>query len=129
MSAVDNSEIEFQSNKEIKKCCKCECACNSKKEIKDYVKRAKRNYRIRRLENDPEYAEQLRQKHKEYREKHKEKYNESRRNYLREYRAKKKAEKQKDKHAESTSIQIGLENLTIKDETLEPSLVHPTAST
>jgi len=113
MSVVDNLEIEVQSNKEIKKCCKCECACNSKKEIKDYIKRAKRNYRIRRLENDPEYAEQLRQKHKEYREIHKEKYNESRRNYLREYRAKKKAEKQ----ATTTLIQTGIENLTIKDAT------------
>ena len=127
MSAVDNSEIEVQSNKEIKKSCKC--ACNSKNETKDYVKRAKRNYRIRRLENDPEYAEQLRQKHKEYREKHKEKYNESRRNYLREYRAKKKAEKQEEKHAESTSIQIGLENLTIKDEIPETPLVNPALST
>jgi len=115
MSVVDNSEIEVQSNKEIKKCCKCECTCNSKKERKDYIKRAQQNYRLRKLENDPTYVDKLRQQKRNYIEKDKDKYNESRRVYMQKYRAKKKAEKQ----AATTPIQTGIENLTIKDEPLK----------
>lgn len=115
MSVVENPEIEVQSNKEIKKCCKCECVSNSKKETKEYVKRAKKNYRLRKLEADPEYAEQMKQKSKQYRENNKDQYNESMRLYMQKYRAKKKAEQQ----ATTTTIQTGIENLTIKDEQLK----------
>ena len=113
MSVVANPEIEVQSNKEINKCCKC--TCKIKKDTKEYVKRAKKNYRLRKLETDPEYAEQMKQKSKQYRENNKDQYNESMRLYMQKYRAKKKAEKQ----ATTTSIQTGLENLTIKDEPLK----------
>ena len=113
MSEVNKVEQNQPSEKKQDKEC-CNCSCNCKTERKEYVKRAQRNYRIRRLENDPEYAEQLKQKTKDYRAKNKEKYNEYRSIYIREYRAKKKAEKL----AASSTIDTAMEKLTIKDQAL-----------
>jgi len=110
MSEVNKVEQNQPSEKEQDKEC-CNCSCNCKTKRKEYVKRAQRNYRIRRLENDPEYAEQLKQKTKEYRAKNKEKYNEYRRIYLKAYRAKKKAKKL----AASSIIDTAMEKLTIKE--------------
>ena len=130
MSNADNEKEQIQSKIEqivehTKHCDSCKCFCNVKKETKEYVKRAEKNYRLRKLESDPKYAEQMQQKSKQYRENNKEQYNESMRIYMQKYRAKKKAEIQ----AASTPIQIDLENLTIKDEHLETSLAHNVALT
>ena len=70
------------------------------------------------MATDPEYAEQMKQKNKQYREHNKDQYNESMRLYMQKYRAKKKAEQQAGTTT-TTTIQPGLENLTIKDEPLE----------
>jgi len=82
-------------------------------ERKEYVKRAQQNYRLRKLENDPSYADKLQQQKKQYLERNKDKVRESMRLYMQKYRAKKKAEKQ----ATTTPIQTGIENITIKDAT------------
>jgi hypothetical protein len=59
---------------------------------KEYILRARRNYRQRKRENDETYNEKVNEINRKYREKNKEKYNERQRLYMREYRAKKKAE-------------------------------------
>jgi cobalamin biosynthesis Mg chelatase CobN len=117
-----DSKIE-QKVEHSKHCCTCTCSGNTK--TKEYVKRAQNKYRQKRLETDPEYAKQMKQKLKQYRENNKDQYNESMRIYMQKYRAKKKAEK----HAETTSLQISLENLSIKDEPLATPIVNPALST
>lgn len=86
---------------------KTECTCNCNKQAtKDYILRAQKNYRQRKLANDPNYAELLRQKQREYIEKNKDKVNEKMKLYMREYRAKKKAEKKDEQTTESQSAKI-----------------------
>ena len=65
MSGIDNNEKkqteENAKEEHIKHCKTCKCSCNVKKERKEYVKRAQQNYRLRKLENDPSYADKLQQ--------------------------------------------------------------------
>ena len=60
---------------------------------KDYVRRALNNYHKKRVEQDPEYQEKLKEDRKKYKEQNKDKIKEKMKIYMREYRAKKKAEK------------------------------------
>ena len=127
MSNADNDKTQIDSKIEqkvenTKHCFTCMCSGNTllintlvlgNTKTKEYVKRAQTKYRKKRLATDPEYAEQMKQKTKQYREHNKDQYNKSMRLYMQKYRAKKKAEKQ----ATPTSIQTGIENLTIKDDT------------
>lgn len=108
---ADKTNNELNQSIVDKHCNTCTCSCKIKKETKEYVKRAKRNYRLRKLENDTNYAENMKQKSKQYRDNNKEQYNESMRLYMQKYRAKKKAEKL----AASSPIDSAMENLTIKD--------------
>jgi len=110
---ADKTNNELNQSIVDKHCNTCTCSCKIKKERKDYVKRAQRNYMLRKLEKDPSYAETLKQQKRNYIEKDKEKYNEYKRVYMQKYRAKKKAEKL----AASSPIDSAMENLTIKDET------------
>lgn len=105
---IENKEIgkkEFQ-----KSCCNCNCSCNTRQQSKEYIKRAQQNYRLRKIETDPNYKENERIRKKEYIEKNREQYNESRRLYMREYRARKKNEQ-----AKTNIIQItdGLDAINI----------------
>ncbi len=91
---MSNELIEEQSDNckkdDVKTKC-CNCSCN-KHQRKDYVQRAQRNYRLRKIESDPNYKELERQKKNEYIEKNREKYNQSRKEYMQKYRARKKEE-------------------------------------
>jgi hypothetical protein len=93
--ATELIEIEQKDilKKEVKSCCSCNCSCNIKQPPKEYIQRAQRNYRLRKLQNDPNFKEFERQKKHEYIENNREKHNEGRKLYMREYRAKKQAEK------------------------------------
>lgn len=88
---METNELPIKLDNTKKSCCSCNCSCN-KPQRKEYVQRAQRNYRLRKIENDPNYKEMERQKKNEYIEKNREQYNESRKLYMREYRARKKAE-------------------------------------
>ena len=124
MSEVDKSEQNQHSElKNNKECCNCSCSC--KVERKEYVKRAQRNYMLRKLESDPNYVDKLREQKKKYSENNKDKVRESMRLYMQKNRAKKKAEKL----AASSPIDTAMENLTIKDATLETPLMNPAIST
>lgn len=90
---IINIEQNNNSGKEaLKSCCSCNCSCNTRQHPKEYIQRAKRNYRLRKIEADPNYKETERKKVQEYIEKNKEQYKEGRKLYMREYRARKKKE-------------------------------------
>ena len=108
---TDKTNNELNQSIEVKHCNTCKCSCKVKKERKEYVKRAQQNYRLRKLETDPNYAEKLREQKRNHIEKNKEQYNEYKRVYMREYRAKKKAEKL----AASSTIDTAMEKLIIKE--------------
>ena len=61
---------------------------------KDYVRRAKHNYEIKKYAEDLEYRKKKLESIKQSHKKNPEKYREYSRIYMREYRAKKKVEKQ-----------------------------------
>lgn len=82
---------------------------------KDYVRRAKHNYEIKKYAEDPEYRKKKLESIKQSQKKNPEKYREYSRIYMREYRAKKKAEKQSQsettiKIEESQNTQDNVEN-------------------
>lgn len=114
---MSDEDIKIQSNIEYdvehkKHCNTCTCSCKIKKERKEYVKNAQRNYRLRKLENDPDYVEKIKEQQRKYIEKNKDKYYEYKRVYMQKYRAKKKAEKLA---AASNTIESAMDNLTIKE--------------
>jgi hypothetical protein len=94
----------------------------NKKELKtkDYILRAKRNYRKKKYSEDKNYREKQLAKNKEWYEKNKDKCKEKRILYMKEYNAKKKLEKQRLQNQKNTpnndnSIIDTIEKLTIND--------------
>jgi len=66
---------------------------NKELKTKDYILRAKRNYRNKKYSEDEEYREKQLAKNREWYQKNKDKYREKRILYMKEYNAKKKIEK------------------------------------